>query len=108
MIKQILALVALSILIILSMVYAQQGLTWIVSAHDWVSNMLTSVFSGSQTGDLIRKLIALLIVPLVIGLVPVIVYWFARRSWFPYFMQIVWVVWLLETAALIVQYKVIT
>lgn len=106
MLKQILALIVLSILIILCMPYAQQGLGWIVSGHNWISEMLTNVFSGSHVGDVIRKLIALLVIPVLIGLVPVIIYWLAKRTWFPYFMQIVWVVWLLEIAALIVQYKV--
>lgn len=108
MLKQVIALLVLSIVIILGMSYAQQSLQWIVDAHDWVSQVLTNVFSGGEAGDLTRKLLALLAIPLVISLIPVVVYWLARRSWFPYFMQIFWVTWLLQTAALVIQYKAVT
>lgn len=107
MIKQVIAIILLSIVIILCMPYVQQGLDWIVAGHDWVSHTLTNVFSGSQTGDLLRKLLALLIIPVVICLIPAVFYWFAKRSWFPYFMQIFWVTWLLEIAAIVVHYKAV-
>lgn len=107
MLKQTVALILLSILIILCMPYAQHALQWLIDGHNWISDTLTNVFSGSYAGDLIRKLLALLAIPVLIGLLPVIVYWLAKRSWFPYFMEIVWVVWLLEIGALVIQYKVI-
>lgn len=105
MIKQVIALIALSIAIILSMSYAQHGLQWLISTHDWVSQILTEVFSGGQAGMLARGLIALLSVPVFIGLVPALVYWVVRRNWFPYFMEIVWVAWLIQAGALIIMYK---
>jgi hypothetical protein len=52
-----------------------------------------------------RKLIALLAVPLFIGLIPALVYWIVKRSWFPHFMQLVWIVWLIQAAALIVVFQ---
>lgn len=105
MIKQVIALVAFSAAIILSMSYAQQGVQWLVIAHDWVSQLLTDVFSGGHTGNLARGLIALLAIPFLAGLIPALVYWMMRRHWFPYFMEIVWVVWLIQAGALIVLYK---
>jgi hypothetical protein len=106
MIKHILAIILLSIVAVVSMLYAQQGLQWMVAAHDWVADALTQVFSGGQAGNIIRELIALLTVPVVIGLIPIVIYWVARRHFFPYFMQIVWIVWLLQFAALAIVYKV--
>jgi hypothetical protein len=106
MIKQIIAIILLSILVILTMPYIQQGLQFVLSAYDWVAETLTQVFSGGQAGDLIRKLIALLTIPVAVGLVPVMIYWLARRKWFPYFMEIVWVMWLTQTAALVILFKI--
>jgi hypothetical protein len=105
MIKQIIAIIALSILTILTMLYAQEALQAIVSAHNWVSDTLTSVFSGGSAGNLIRQLLALLAIPLLIALIPAIIFWIVKRSWFPYFMHIVWVIWLVQTAALVILYK---
>ncbi len=105
MLKHVIVLLVVSILVILFMSYAQTGLVWIVAAHDWVADMRTQVFSGGQAGDITRQLLALLSIPLAIGFIPVIVFWLAKRQWFPYFMQVVWVVWLVQTAALVIQYK---
>ncbi len=106
MVKQIIALIALSIGIILSMAHAQQAVQFLITAHDWVSQILTDVFSGGQAGNLARGLIALLSIPVFVSLIPTVIYWMLRRHWFPYFMQIVWVVWLIQAGALIVLYKV--
>jgi len=105
MIKQIIAIILLSIAVVLTMSYAQQAIQYLIDAHEWVSNALTDVFSGGQTGNLLRGLIALLTLPLIVGMAPALVYWAARRQWFPYFMQTVWVVWLIQAGALIALYK---
>lgn len=106
MLKQIIALIIFSVAIVLSMSYAQQVVHVLINAHDWISQILTDVFSGGQAGNLARGLIALLSMPILIGLVPAMIYWLVKRHWFPYFMQIVWVVWLIQAGAL-VMYKTV-
>jgi hypothetical protein len=106
MLKHVLAIIILSIVIILAMPYAQSALHYLVSAHDWLSDLLKEVFSGGQAGNIIRELLALLAIPVAVSLVPIIIYWIAKRSWFPYWMEVIWVVWLIQTSALIVLYKV--
>jgi len=105
MFKQLIVLIALSVGIIFAMSYAQVGVQWLLNAHDWITDILAEVFSGGRAGNIPKNLIALLSIPLLVGLVPAIVYWMVRRHWFPYFMQIVWVVWLIQAGALIVVYK---
>ena len=105
MLKQLIVLVAGSIAIILSMSYAQDTIQLLVSAHDWVSQILTQVFSGGQAGNLARGLIALLSMPILIGAIPTLLYWVLKRHWFPYFMEVVWIVWLIQAGALIIMYK---
>ena len=83
---------------------AQLGLHTLLALHDWIAVALKQVFSGGIAGNLIRELIALLALPLLIGLIPTAIYWLIRRAWFPYFMTFVWVVWLIQTAALVIQY----
>jgi len=105
MLKQIIAIVLLSIIITLTTPHIQQGLQYLLSGYNWVSHQLTEVFSGGSTGNLIRNLLALLAIPLLVGMVPVTIYWLARRKWFPYFMQLVWVIWLVQTAGIVLLYK---
>lgn len=106
MIKRILAILVLSVAVIMAMPYAQQGLEMLLSLHTWISNLLTEVFTGANAGNITRQLIALLAAPVLIGLIPAILYWVIRHSWFPYFMQCVWIVWLIQTSALIVMAKI--
>jgi hypothetical protein len=107
MLKQLIALIIFSLAIILLMPYVQQVVQLLMHAHAWVAELLTNVFSGGYAGRLARGLIALLSVPLLIGLLPAILYWLVKRNRFPYFMQIVWIVWLIQAAALIMHKTVI-
>lgn len=108
MIKQLIALITLSIVTVLTMSHAQHLLEWLIRGHEWISDLLTNVFSGGSAGNTIRGLIALLSIPILISLIPTIIYWIIRRHWFPYFMETVWVVWLIQAGALIIVYKAAT
>lgn len=108
MIKQIIAILVFSILVTIGMPYAQQGLQYIILAHDWISDLLTQVFSGGQIGNIIRNTITLLTIPILIALIPALVYWIFKRSWFPYFIEILWVILLIESSALAILYKTTT
>lgn len=108
MIKHLIALIAFSVAIILCMTYAQQGVQYLLDAHDWVAQLLTDVFTEGQAGSLARGLLALLSVPLIAGLIPAIIYWVIRKHWFPYFMQVVWVVWLVQAGAMLIMFKAST
>ncbi len=102
MVKQVIALLVLSVVIVVASVYAQQVVHGLLAAHDWVSNLLTDVFSGGQAGNIARGMLSLLCVPLLVGIVPALAYWALRRHMFPYFMETVWIVWLLQAGAMLV------
>ena len=104
-IKQIIAIIVLSLFILLSISYVHQGLQLLIDLHSWISQLLTEVFSGGQIGNLIRGLLAMLSVPVIIALIPAGIYWVIKRHWFPYFMEIIWVIWLIQAGALIMMYK---
>lgn len=44
MLKQAVVLVGLSVAVVLSMSYASLGVHWLLTAHDWISQLLTDVF----------------------------------------------------------------
>lgn len=105
MIKQIIALIVGSIVIVLTMSYDHSALQFLLTTHDWIANVLTEVFSGGQIGNMMRSLFALLFVPVLVGAVPALIYWLLRRHWFPYFMEVVWAVWLVQIGALVMMYQ---
>jgi hypothetical protein len=102
MLKQMIALIGLSAGIVLSMSYAQQGVQLLMNAHSYVTQLLMQLFSEGQAGNLARGLLALISIPFLIALVPTLIYWMLRRSFFPYFMEIVWAVWLVQVGALVI------
>ncbi len=105
MLKQLIAIIVLSVAIILNMSYAQEALNAILSAHHWISDLLTQIFSGGDAGNFLRKLLALLVIPVGVALIPIAIYWLAKKQWFPYFIEVVWAIWLVQTAALLILYK---
>lgn len=104
MFKNIAAIIALSLLVIFFMSAAQQVLTLLVNAHDWVAEALKQVFSVGEVGNVIRQLLALLAIPVLVSLVPVLIYWLAKHSWFPWTAPLIWMVWLIQTSAIVVLY----
>jgi hypothetical protein len=105
MLKQFIAIILLAVLVVLTTPYLHVGLDALVAAHNWIVGALKEVFSGGTVGNLFKQLIAALTLPLVVALIPAGFYWLAKRSWFPYFMLIVWVVWLIQSSALVMAYK---
>lgn len=104
MLKQIIVLILLSLIVILATPQAHLLITWILSVHHWILETLTPIFSGGEAGNITRKLIALLAAPIVVALIPALIYWLMKRKWFPYFMEFVWVTWLVQTTAIIALY----
>lgn len=107
MLKQIIALVVFSLAVILCMSYAKHAMDLLLNAHNWVSNMLMNVFSSDQAGNLVRNLLALISIPILVAFVPAVTYWIIKRNWFPYFMPVVWIVWLIQVGALMVIYNTV-
>lgn len=98
-------IIILSLLVVIATPYAQQILNWVLTGHEWILQILANIFNGGEAGSTIRNSLALLAIPLLIGVIPVVIYWLARRNWFPYFLHVVWAIWLAQTAVLLIQGK---
>lgn len=101
MLKQIIILLIASLIFILGFSYFHQAITWLVSAHNWLSQHLNEIFSGGEAGRIVKNLITLLAIPFFVALIPTAIYALVTRKWFPYFMEIVWVTWFVLATALL-------
>lgn len=108
MLKHLVAIIVVSLLVISGMPYVHTSVHYLVVAQEWIANLLKNVFSVGTPGDLIRQLLALLVIPVAIALLPTLIYWLVTRRWFTYFMETVWVVWLVQTTALVVVFATTT
>lgn len=100
MLKHIFVLILLSIAAILFMSQVQLGLNQVLNAHHWIASELKNVFSDDPAGNLIRQLLAMLVMPIVIGFIPIFIYWLAKRAWFPWGMEIIWLLWVMQLSAI--------
>ena len=107
MLKNFIVLILLSLAVVFGMKHIHPLIIFLVSAHDWISQLLLQVFSGGEIGSAVRNLLSLIIVPLFIGSIPAAIYWFSKHRQFPYFMHIVWIIWLLQTTAIVMLYRVV-
>lgn len=64
------------------------------NAHQFVIDKLSMVFANGSTGIFIKQTLALLLIPIGFALVPTLVYWGFKRKPMPYFMHVLWGVWL--------------
>lgn len=104
MLKQILSLlliIVLSAAVVMFMPQAKQVLELLLSAHAYVSTLLTDVFSGGNAGNIARGLVAMLAIPVLAGFIPSLLFFLVRKRWCPCFMEIVWIIWLLQVSALV-------
>lgn len=106
MINKLIALVIISVLVVFFPAYTEQVMSWVLMFHAWVVDFLANIFSDGQLGRVIRDLLGLIAFPVVVGLVPAIIFWIAKRRLFPYFVMFVWSAWLLQLGALVVLHKI--
>jgi hypothetical protein len=95
MLKQIVFLLIASILIVLFSAYGTLVLHWIGSLYQLIINLLSHVISNGSTGKIVRSVIALLAIPIIIGLAVNGIYLVIMRREFPYLTVSMWFIWLM-------------
>lgn len=104
MYKQILSLLLIILLtaaVVMFTPQAKQVIEVLISAHTYVTNLLSDVFSGGNAGNIAKGIVAMLIVPVLAGFIPSLLYFLVRKKWCPCFMEIIWIIWLLQVGALV-------
>lgn len=93
MLRQFLIYLTLSILIVLFAKYAHLLIVYIDMFFTYVNIKLTPVFSQTGWGLVIRKILVLMILPLIITAIPALIYRTIKGSEMPHFIAITWVIW---------------
>ena len=95
MLKQIIIYLLLSILVVLFAEQVQTLIVYIDYLYTFVNVWLAPVFSQSQLGVLIRKVVSLILIPIVIAGIPALIYRLVKGKNMPYFIQLTWLIWLI-------------
>jgi hypothetical protein len=101
MARQMLYFIIASILVVLLAKYLVIGLSWIQHLHHYILNLLGSVFAGGTVGALLRKGLALLLLPPLLLLLPALGYWLMNRKPLPHLQGILWGCWLVSATVIL-------
>lgn len=95
MVKKSLIYLFFSILVVLLAQYIQTVLIYIALFYTYINVELTSIFSTTSTGILIRKIVILSVLPALIAGTPALTYRLIKGQSMPYFMELTWFLWLI-------------
>jgi hypothetical protein len=93
------ALIILSLLILFIPHALYSLMQSLDSAYQFIVDELDVIFNTSGIGDVLRHLIAILLIPLLAGGIPAGIYWASKRRKMPYTIQIIWIVWIAQAVA---------
>ena len=93
MLRQSLIYLLLSILIVVFAKYATTLLVFIDLFFTQINLKLAPIFSQTGWGLVIRKIIVLMVLPILISAVPALIYRGLKGRDMPHFIAITWVIW---------------
>lgn len=94
MLRQSIGYLILSIIVVLFAKYAHLLIVYIDMFYTYVNVTLAPVFNNSDLGILIRKILTLVLLPVVIVGIPALIYLALKGKRMPYFIEITWILWL--------------
>lgn len=104
MIKQLLLLIIFSIVIVFFQSQASIVLHGLVMVHSKLLSLLSMVFSSDSAGHMIKDVVAMLLVPLLVGIIVACIFWMAKRSaTLQHTMLTIWIVWVVMLVAVLGQ-----
>lgn len=101
--KHTFLIAAASLLCILFMKQVAISFGYLFHWHSAISHDLAIVFSGEHWGLIIRRVLALAVVPLAISAVIGGTYWLIKREQMPYLFHSFWLLWLVLLTGLAMQ-----
>jgi len=103
MAKQFILIILLTVAAVFFKSQLSHVLDALISLHNGIAGVLTKIFASDDDGLLVQNIIALLIIPLVLGGVVGVVFWFVKHEMMPHMMLVIWFVWLVLLTTMIAQ-----
>lgn len=103
MFKHILMLVGLSVAAIFFQNQLLAVLHFLTKIHDQVGSGLALIFSKNTVGEIVQSVFALLLIPVVIGILVSIAHFFMKQEHFPHTFTVIWVSWAILLAGILAE-----
>jgi uncharacterized membrane protein len=95
MIKHIVTYLILSLLIILFAAYAKIFFIYVNVLYVYIDTLLEPLFGAGLMGTAFRDMMTLVLTPLLLAGIPALIYWVIKRKKMPYFLETLWLFWLI-------------
>lgn len=103
MVKQAILIILLTVAAVFFKAQLSHVLDALISLHNTIAASLTKIFASDDDGLLVQNIIALLLIPLVLGGLVGLVFWFVKHEMMPHTMLVIWFVWLVLVTTMIAQ-----
>ncbi len=101
MYRQLVLLIILSALAVIFMNELRYVLQFLSHAQAFMAGKLGEIIAGGRVGFVIRHTIALIAIPVILGLAIHVIYYFIKKGTPPYLMHIIWVSWIVITTTVL-------
>lgn len=102
-VKNVLLMIVLSIIAIYFQTELMAVLKFLMYVHAELAKGLGVIFTVNAVGEVVQSVIALLLIPAVIGVLFATAHYFIRQHHFPHTIAFVWVCWAVLLAAVLSQ-----
>jgi hypothetical protein len=103
MVKNILMIITFSVIAMLIDSNLGHILRYILMVHDKIADSLGAIFSNAPAGRMIQETIALIIIPVICGVIVALIYWLVKRHEMPHIIASVWVAWVILVVTMVSQ-----
>lgn len=103
MLKQFILIILLTVAAVFFKSQLSHVLDWLISVHNQIATVLTKIFASDDDGRLVQDIIALLLIPILLGGVVGVIFWFIKHEMMPHMMLVIWFVWLVLLTTMIAQ-----
>ena len=99
-VKNIAALIILSLVILFANDLVRMVLHEIVSLYSWFDSLLGQIFSSGQIGNSLKQLITIFILPGLITGIPAGIYYGIKKRPMPHILITFWAAWTVQAVAI--------
>lgn len=101
MFKQLSILIILSTVLLIFAQHTQLMLSYLDASHTLLNAKLSYIFNTSTAGNTTQEVTCLLAIPLLLTVLPAVIYWLFKRKAMPYFYHVLWTIWIILFTTLI-------
>lgn len=108
LVKNVLLLIGLSVAAIFFQDQLMQLLQLLTHIHNVIARGLGVIFSVDSVGEVVQSVLALLLIPVLLGIIISFAHFFVKQVHFPHTLLVIWISWAVLLASVLTQTGYVT